>query len=98
MKYVLAFFCLQLIFTAALAQNTHVSDSLLQQVKKETDPKKKFDMLIALGNKYIFTNADSAVIFKTKALEIAKQLKIDSRLASSYYAIPAAILLIPIWS
>ncbi|MCC6289405.1 MAG: tetratricopeptide repeat protein [Chitinophagaceae bacterium] len=87
MKYVLAFFYLQLLFTTAHGQNTQVTDSLLQQVKKETDPKKKFDMLIALGGKYVFTNADSAVFFNTKALEIARQLKIDSLLASSHYAI-----------
>lgn len=87
MKHILIFFCLSQIFTTATAQSTNTTDSLLQLVQKEINPKKKFDLYITLGGRYIFTNADSAVFFNTKALEIAKELKVDSLLANAYYAI-----------
>ncbi|HRP33036.1 MAG TPA: histidine kinase [Agriterribacter sp.] len=87
MKYFITAICLLLFIANINAQNRHAIDSLLQHLQKETSPKKKYDLYIALGGEHIFTNADSAVHFKIKALDIAKQLKADSLLANAYYSI-----------
>lgn len=87
MKYFITAVCLLLFIANINAQNRHAIDSLFQELQKETSPKKKYDIFIALGGEHIFTNADSAVFFKLKALDIAKQLNVDSLLANAYYAI-----------
>lgn len=87
MKYIITAICLLLFIANINAQNRHAIDSLFQQLQGEKSPKKKYDIFIALGGEHIFTNADSAAFFKLKALEIAKQLKVDSLLANAYYAI-----------
>lgn len=76
-----------LIIESTFAQNRYVIDSLLRQVSKEISPHKKYGAFIALAGEFVFTNADSAILFNTKSLEIAKSLKIDSLLANAYYAI-----------
>lgn len=76
-----------LAVTSLFAQNLHSVDSLLKIVTFDKNLLKKYQAFITLGGEYVFTNADSSIIYDKAALSVAKELKNDSLIANAYYAI-----------
>ena len=84
---VLTFYFFITIIPSSLAQNRKSVDSLLKRLETEKSPVKKVKLLMSLGSEFVFTNADSAILFHKQALAIARQLNSDSLIAQTAYQI-----------
>lgn len=60
-------------------------DSLEQHVSPKDKSLNQVDLLNQLSRAYLRRNADTAIIYAEKALELSKELKVDSAIGDSYY-------------
>ncbi|MBL4654234.1 MAG: tetratricopeptide repeat protein [Bacteroidia bacterium] len=83
MQKVIFIIGLLLLFSTSSAQNRNKIDSLKIQLQKKQPDTTIIGILLKLARKYNKFNPDSALLFATKAKEIAEKTKDNKRIASA---------------
>lgn len=71
-------FLLLLVFSAALASANDSPVSLQKQFEQTADSKEKVNLLMQLGDHYLQSNTDSAIVFFQQAIELAAHFEGES--------------------